>query len=335
MSFRKTLLILVVAAFLPGPVSGQTEPMEYWGHVVDAETGHYVDGARVFVEGMGSRFQVLTDSRGDFVIRGIVPGNYVATVTAAGYRPVREWFEVLPQGPAAQMSTMSMTVRIKYTKTIRLKRYPPGTAPASLISFRELQIPKKARKKFEKGMKELHRRKKPERSVKHFQEAIGLFPNYDQAYVQLGLAHVLLSQMYEAKQVLERGLGVYPENARALGLLGKIYFQEGQLETAAKELQQAVTLNDLLWDAHVDFGQLLLQEGDLDGAYEHAVRAHELNQTSMNVHLLYYNVVVQRGDYAAALKELDEFVELFPKSKSAKQMKAIRPELAKAASAQE
>lgn len=334
--FPMGLLFLAVMVWAPRLALAQVRPtfehsdsVSVWGRVIDAVTQAPVDSAVVKLQGMTLREETRTDGRGQFFFSRALPGTYTLTVTAEGYEMARR--------PVNVLNLSSVTLNSMYNLVVRLKPLKEdASAPLGpTVAARQLKIPGKARKAYDQGVKELHDKNNPKQSMKYFHKALELYPDFDDAYVQLGLAHFLQGQLRQAQQALETANQLYAENPRAHTLLGKVLLQLGQSEEGIGELTQALRLHEQAWNVHLDLGRALLKVGRVEEAYHHARRAHELNQTSMNVHLLYYNACAQRGSYAAALEELDDFVELYPNTSAASRMQELRGELAQAVKAQE
>ena len=282
------------------------------GRVMSATGGLEVPSAWVKLEGRGTRRRGFTDSLGHFRFECLEPGLYAVEVGREGYETTREQLDLLSG------SLLDATVRMRPTTTIDVQ--PEGR----VLSVRQAQIPKRARKAFDRGVKELHKKERPNRSLEHFQRAIEIHPDYDETYVQLGIALSRLSRPEEAEQIFRKGIEVYPQNTRAYTFLGKLHYQQGKMEEAIEALRNAVEIDDNFWLAHLDLGRILGKQGEVEDAYRHAYRAHQLHTEAPDVHLTLYNACVNKSDYAGALAELDEFVRLYPDSDAAKRMLAIR-----------
>src|SRR5258708_32898023 len=70
-----------------------------------------------------------------------------------------------------------------------------------VVSVRELSIPPKALRAFQKGV-ELLAKKDAARSVPQFQRAIAEFANFYDAYYKMGVADLNLSRIADAQQTL-------------------------------------------------------------------------------------------------------------------------------------
>lgn len=272
---------------------------------------------RIAVRLLGSQGALVgiafTDNRGQFEFDMLPRSVYFVEVQEEDYQPVRV--------------RVDLHLGSRHDTTILLKRKmkvvesePAGPS----VSVRELKIPPKARKAFEKGMRELHEKKQAKLSLAHFRKAIQIYPDYDAAYVQLGLAHLEQADFVAARQVLEKAGQVNPKNAEALELLGYVYNHEGEPRQAVQVLEQALQQNADSWLANMELGKSWLRLKKLDEANQYARRAHELNPLVPPVHLLLYNVCIARKDYQTALTVLDEFLERFPDNSLAPKVRQQR-----------
>jgi tetratricopeptide (TPR) repeat protein len=248
-------------------------------------------------------------------------GNYTVVATRDGFQPAQEQFALLSTGISDGLIRMEPLARIA--------KKPEGR----VLSAREAQIPSEARKFFEQGTEELYKNKRPENSVSDFLKAIEIYPAYDQAYLELGIAYGRLARPEEAEKILRKGIQVYAQNAQAHLFLGKLLKEQGKMPEAVEEMEKALGIDDTLWLAHLDLARILEKQRKPKEAYEHARRAHELNSAVQDVHLAFYNACIGTGDYAGALAELDEVLKLYPDSDAARKLQALRPKLAADAAA--
>ncbi len=291
------------------------------GRVLYAEDFTPAEGIMVRLLDRGvPRDQVFTSSGGRFRFRALPQGQFDVEVSLEGRKPTRVSVDLsfLCRNETTTILLERETVVVTYT------------APGASVSARELQIPKDARKAYEKGLRELEEKNRPELSLGHFQKAIELYPDYDIAYLQLALAHLALQQNAEAQRVLEGATSVNGENARAFLLLGMVHGKQGHANESVRALKTAVGLDERDWLAHFELGRTLLANGLSRDAHTHAQRAHELSPQNRNVHLLLHDTCMQVQDYETALAEVDEFLELFPDDPLVPRLRRHGDELRKA-----
>jgi hypothetical protein len=302
------------------PRSGVGPKLALVGRVVNAQDNTDIPFVMVKIEGP-QRQLFVTDAQGHFQFLCLDAGNYTAVATKEGFQPSQTQFALLSSGISDGLIRMEPLARIA--------RKPEG----KVLSVREAQIPSEARKFFERGTKELYEDKKPENSVSDFLRAIEIYPDYDEAYLRLGIAYGRLARPEEAEKILRKGIQVYAQNAQAHLFLGKLLKEQGKMLEAVEELEKALKIDDTLWLAHLDLARILEKQRKTQEAYEHARRAHELNSAVQDVHLAFYNACIGTGDYPGALAELDEVVKLYPDSDAARKLQALRPKLAADAAA--
>jgi tetratricopeptide (TPR) repeat protein len=199
------------------------------------------------------------------------------------------------------------------------------------VSVRQLQVPEQAQREYEKGVAASGKRKMEE-AIARFRKAIGLYPDYDEAYIQLSLAHLGQAAYADAQEVLTKAVAVNEKNASAYALLGVAYREQGRLPESTRAFEQSLGLQERSWFAHLELGETLVRMGQVEEAWPHAARAHELNPATPTTHLLLYKTLILRSENAQALTELDEFLRLYPQHPLAARAREKREALAKTVS---
>ncbi len=260
---------------------------------------------------------VETDQGGGFSFHSVSASGFRLDVIVKGYKV---GFRTEEFG-----ATSEKFITILLDPVPEMQNQKPGDRP--LVSVRELSIPGNARQAFEKGVRELNRNR-PADSLAHFQKATELYRDFDEAYVQWGLAYYALGQWTDASAVLEKGIEVYSANARAHALLGKTLLLETKFAEAIAQLKEAISLDDRIWSAHVDLGNAFLKVGNTEGASEQAVRSRELRPAALESHLLFYNVLIRQLAFSKALTELDGMIVMFGNLPIAARLRETRERLA-------
>jgi Tfp pilus assembly protein PilF len=258
----------------------------------------------------------FTDERGQFEFLGLGRAVYRVEVSEEGYHPIQERMDLY-------LGTRTDAVLMLEPDGTKGSSPPPG----GKLSVQELKIPPKALEAFQRGLRELYDRENPAGSEAHFRKAIEIHSEYDQAYVQLAIAHVQQGELAEAQRVLQAGVTANNKNGPALGLLGTVYNQQGESEKAVPVLQRALGLGAPGWQVHFELGKGLLQLGRVDEAYAHASRAHNLKADAPAPHLLLYNLHIIRDEHEQALKQLEEFLRLHPDHSLAPELRRKKDEL--------
>ncbi len=332
--FRRALILAVVLWFCTGFAYGQRpgqqqqqQPQVPRRQVSPAISGRVLfnrnlkQAPSVLVKLLNSSGipmqQVFTRWRGEFEFRNLKLGQYVVEVKAEGYKVARERVDL------SFASRGGIFILLEPTNKLEVKRADPGTT----VSVQELQVPRKARKTFAKGLRELYGKNRPDRSVPHFQKAIALYPEYDEVYVQLGVAHLYQGEIAAAQEILEKALAANQENARAHALLGIVYQEQQHIDRSAEALQEAVTLEPSNWRARLELAKTLLEQQKPGEALEHAQQAHDLNAQSQPAHLLLCHLLLRQRNYQTALEELEKFLTLHPNHPSVERIRQTKERL--------
>jgi len=273
-----------------------------------------IEGYLRFAQGKGTPKHVLvklvtstgtlfaetwTGTLGEFTFSDIPCASFVVAVDAPGYTPIRKEVE---------HSYAPVNGVILYLV--------PNGRETSSTAVEPLPIPDKARKEFQRGLQALGRRQ-IDRSAGHFRKAIEIYPNYEEAYIQLAWANFQQRAYDQAQRILQKAISVNAKNANAYALLGSAYRAENRIPEAIGALKHSLSLEEFSWFAHLELGQILLKQGKVEEAYSHLVRAHDLNPQRPLTHIALYNALILRNDNGDALAELKEFLKLFPDNRLA------------------
>lgn len=308
-------LLLVAAAVSPA-AAGQQTTGRVRGRVIDASGKGGVADARVelLMQDGQTAVDTFTDSAGNFLLGNIERGIYRIRVQHDGYETYDRFIE-MPK------SYVLVTVKPKSDKASQAGSVPPG------VSVKQLQVPRQARKEFEKGLRELQKKNRPENSLKHFQKAVELYPDYDEAYFQWGMAKLAMNQPAEARELAEQAVTINEENAPAHMLLGMAHRMQGNTELCLESYRRAAELAPGLWLAQVELAEVLLATGATAEANGHAERAHELNPKSARSHIVWYEVLQRAKRHDEALAEIEKLIRLFPGDSITPQARAQRDRL--------
>lgn len=320
MKLHPTLTLSILALFCVAPEAPTQQPpgtsqpsvipggnnCSITGRVLFGDNLRGAEGLLITLKQSGlPRDRTYTRSEGQFEFVGLPTTMFTVTVEAEGYRPAEELVDL-------SFSCQRTGVMITLEAELQIQRSGPTGAA---VSARVLQIPSKARKEFEKGVKELHQKQNAKKSLAYFTRAIEIYGDYDEAYVQLAVAHSQLGDNGKAKEVLRQALAHYSDNFRAHALLGMMLNRDGKLAEGIAELQAAVKGGDDNWLTHYELGKALIRNKRGDEAMVPAQQAHELNPEEPRVHLLLHDACILQNDIEAALAEVEEYIKLFPDDK--------------------
>ncbi len=159
----------------------------------------------------------------------------------------------------------------------------------------------------------------PKAASAEFGEAIELDPKFAPARVSLALILLEAGEFAPAGEHLKAALEVTGESvdsAFARYLLAKVYAERNEIEQAAEELREAVTLQPDFAEAWSDLGETrktLLDHAGAFQAFQQAVKADPANSVAQ------YRLgseYLHRGEVSRAVTHLERAYELDPKNQS-------------------
>lgn len=272
----------------------------------------------------GIAAETFTDSVGNFEFRQIANNTYRVTVPSdlRAFETTQEVLEIY--GNFARTYSVQIYLREKNADRTQTKE--------KLLSAADSQeVPKNAKKLYEKGLK-LAREDKPQESISALKEALQAFPTYLNALNKLGEQHFRLAQPQEAQALFERAIAVNDKFALPHINLGMLMLNLSRVPEAIRELETGNNLDDSFPMGHMQLGQALLKVEPLD--YERVekelMRALQLAGKDIpQAHLHLFNLYTRRKDYQKALAQLDEFLKDAPNSPEAEAVRQKRDSLRK------
>ena len=261
----------------------------------------------------GGMVTTFTDSSGRFEAPAAGAGAVIVTVQENGYEPVEQRVDIGHEGTA---SGILITLRKQKASFVDRGGYT--------VSVHDLKVPGKARREFEKGIERLQK-KDAEGSLSYFKEATNAFPNYYEAYYQIGLANLELRRGDDAEQALQRAIdlsgGGYAEPQLALGAL--LCDRESYSE-AERVLRRAIDVDGNSWKGHLFLAQALFGQNRLDEAERSAHEVLLRRADVASAHILLANIHIRRHEYVLAVKDIDTYLSMRPDGQNSQQAREVR-----------
>lgn len=213
------------------------------------------------------------------------------------------------------------TGTLRQGATIILKRV--GDHEGSTISMASLNAPKDAKKAYDKGAAAMGEQKWAA-AQKDFEKAVGIYPQYSQAWSDLGEAYREQAQNKEAQDSYEQAIKVDPKYVKAYVQLARLLITQGKSQETLDVTTKAIQLNPLefpgiyFYDAvanlnlkHIDAAQKSAEQAiHLDADHE-IPRAEDLLAT----------ILAMKGDYPGAIEHFKKYLVLAPKAPDASKVK--------------
>ena len=252
-----------------------------------------------------------TDGQGDFRVEGIPSGMYIVAVNVPGCAPFEQTLRV-------DSSSAPLLVRLRRN----------GTAPASdgaaSVSTRELSIPEKARKSFDKGNR-LLAGNDAAGSISEFQHAIKTFPDYYEAYYKIGVAELQQEHGAQAEAAFRKSVELSQGRyALALSGLSLVLCVEQRFADAEAAARQALQIDANEATAHYALALVAFFTGRSSDAEKYAREAMRCKPKFTEAYLLLAQIHQRQNNPAAVVEDLDAYLQIDPNSPRAARARAVR-----------
>lgn len=304
----------------PSPDIGETQPRTYSvaGMVSDAQSNERLDSVKVELREFtgGTVATAFTSGEGDFQFDNIGEGSYQIYVEQVGYQTTQQRLDV--EGPT-------------HGVLVELHAIPnPSGAPIgnATISKRELLIPHKAHDAMQKGLTLLYAKSDYAGSVKQFERATQAYPDYYEAYTEMGVAYMKLNDAANSERVLRKAIDLSDQKyGTALVWMASLYSNNKRFTEAEPLARQAIDLDANSWQADSELTRALLGLNRADAAEKSALAAIKLQPKNSTLYLLLANVHIALKNYPALVDDLDGYLKIDPKGQFADQARRQRDEL--------
>jgi tetratricopeptide (TPR) repeat protein len=201
----------------------------------------------------------------------------------------------------------------------------------SSISVTSMMAPKAAKKAYEHGLQSLLKSKRDD-AAKDFEKAVAVYPQYAEAWVNLGKLRIEQQAIEPARAALKKAIESDPKLVTPYMELGLLAAKDANWEESGKYLDKAVELDP------VDFPQGWYADavanfnlGKYDAAEKGARAAVKLDPRHVNPRSCYLLglVLTEKHDYAGAAAELITYIKLAPHAPDLAQARARLGELEK------
>jgi tetratricopeptide (TPR) repeat protein len=196
----------------------------------------------------------------------------------------------------------------------------------STVSLKELSIPDRARREFEEARAKL-RKRDPAAAASHLKKAVEIAPQYMLAWNDLGMIAYRAGRWSDAETCFRKALEIRPTSVMVAVNLGGALYYAGKYKEAVEYNKLAVerSPNNALANFQLGMSYFMLEQDELSLKYLSQAKKLDPSNHS-NPQLMLASIHARRGDAAAALGELQDFLERHPDSTLAPK---VREELAR------
>ena len=198
----------------------------------------------------------------------------------------------------------------------------------------DARIPASALGEFEKGMAAVHQRAKNDSPEDHFKKAIAAYPDFYDAYYQLGLEQSRQHQTPAAIQSMTKAGALKPTVAEPLSALGRFYVEDGEFQKAVETFSKISSVGSVSAEDRYNLGVALMRLDNTEAAQQNLELAISLAPgKSPAAYVELANAYSRNGNPAAALSSLQDYLRLFPNDRNHKVIedaaKKLRDSMAK------
>jgi tetratricopeptide (TPR) repeat protein len=200
--------------------------------------------------------------------------------------------------------------------------YPIAGIQGLITSATSGQAPKDARKAYEKGLNAV-KKNKPDEAEQDFRKAVGIYPKYAAAWLELGNALQRREHSAEAREAYASALAADPKFVYPYQQLYQMALQEQNWQGLAENTDQLLRLDPYEFPAAYYFNALAhLQLKELDAAEKSAHQAVEADrkQTNPKTHYLLGAIQVQKKDWIAAAESFRAYLKAAPNASDKSQV---------------
>ena len=258
---------------------------------------------------------ILTNASGEFSFGNFAPGQYEIVAEGNGYQPRR-----LP----VEVSRFDQANLI-----VRMRPLLANAAPAGdTTTAHQLAIPQKARAAYKKGATKADSHGDYKGAVQEFQRAISNYPDYYEAYAELGMAYVRLKDFKEAEKALRKSIEMSEQKyAPPLMLLSMLLNDENRPGEAEPVARQAMAADPNAWRGPYELSRAQLGLRRLPEAETSAYASRDLKPENPEVYLLLSEIHRHTQNPSALLQDLDAYLKLAPQGPAAPQVGKLREQL--------
>jgi tetratricopeptide (TPR) repeat protein len=290
------------------------------GSVRREDTNEVLGGVRVELLASAGNIAhpyILTAQSGEFSFGEFGAGRYEIVAEKDGYQAARLPVEV------SRFDQTNLVVRMR-------KLFAAVNPPGDAISAHQLAVPTNARAAFEKGISKADSHGDYKGAVVQFQRAIKIYPQYYEAYAEMGTAYVRLKDFPAAEKALRQSIALSEQKyVPPVMLLSMLLNDQNRPAEAEPLARQVIAADANAWRAQYELSRAELALRRLPEAEASAYAARNLKPENPDVYLLLSEIHRHTQNANALLQDIDTYLKLAPQGPAAPQVRKLREQLVK------
>ncbi|MGA2134961.1 MAG: tetratricopeptide repeat protein [Bryobacteraceae bacterium] len=282
--------------------------------------GRLLPGTRasVWLHGATAPFEAstLADDDGHFRFRDVESGAYVLGVFVLGRGEIRRTIEVGPS-QARGGNRIELAVELRDAAFDARDSFERG----AMVSAKELSIPDEARRAYDEAGKKLARHE-VDAAVAHLRRAVEIAPQFAEAWNHLGTIAYQTRDYAQAESCFRKALAADPKLFQPLVNLGGVLINLKKFDEALQYNLYAKLNhpNDALANSQLGMNYFFLDQPEMASKYLTAAKQIDPAHFS-HPQLVLAQIDLNRQDRAAAVVELEEFLQYHPDAPEAGKIK--------------
>lgn len=263
----------------------------------------------------------VSNSQGAFYFGNLTPGQYTIIVEASEeYEPLRESLTIENEVIIGISRSHNVMLELREKHVPKQKT---GVVNASLA-----KVPKPALEQFSKAIEAINK-SDVKSAIEKLTEAVHLYPQFAEAYSELGTLYLKNGEMAKAEDALRRTLQLNEKNAAAQLNYGIVLLNQRKMFEAEKELEKAVLADENAATPHMYLGIALLGLDYEDYAEKEFLKAISLKDEEKiaQAHKYLSGIYWKKGNYKQAADELEKYLAFVPKAPDAEKLREIVKQL--------
>ena len=319
---RWFFLALCVVCFAPISAAQNSlatcGPCTLTGIVSDATSHARLSGVRIQLNSTQgpSAGTVVSAGDGVFYFSNLPAASYILVADKDGYETVSQQVDL-------------------FNEELGLRVDLPRTADTSTpdkrlntVSVRELSIPHKAHDQMEKGLALLYGKSDYPGSLKLFEKAIQEYPDYYEAYAQIGVAYMKLADTANSEKAFQKSAEVSHQKYQDAYLgLAELALNGHHFADAETFARKAIEIDSNSWRGQSQLARALVELHRASEAEPSAVVAVKLQPDNPTLYLVLANIHMELQNDRAQLDDLNNYLKLAPAGPFAEQARQQRDEL--------
>jgi Flp pilus assembly protein TadD len=307
---------------LPGRVAAQAAG-SIVGQVMIAPGNAISSPVLVTITSHGTiAYQGYTDNEGRFGVNGLPSSAFHVTINDAAYQPVDQEVRIDSVTSSSMRIVNVYLVPRKIEKPNEPSKVEGGNSQLAGLAEYMKDVPKEARKEFDKGVKSDHSGDRDE-AIRHYQKALRIAPEFYPARNNLGSDYLNQGNMAAAAVEFEHVIKSNPTDAAAYFNSANLFLLTRRYQQSLAEAQQGLTREPNSAFGHFVLGSAYQRVGDVAQS-EHALRrALELDPKLATAHLALVNLYLSQHRQTDASTELRTFLRDFPNDAYAPKARAL------------